>query len=186
MSKRPLIIGLTGTNASGKGTIADYLKRKGFAYYSLSDVIREELKKKKIKITRESLILTGNRLRERFGPAILAKRIITRMTNKNSVVDSIRNTNEVRELRKLKNFTLIAVDAPIGLRFERAKARGRVENATTVEQFRAIEKREASKNAKHQQIDKCTRMADYKIKNEGTKKELDGKIERIIKRIKKS
>ena len=39
-----MIIGLTGENCAGKGTVADYLKKKGFYYLSLSDVIREELK----------------------------------------------------------------------------------------------------------------------------------------------
>ena len=38
-----IIIGLTGENCAGKGTVADYLVQKGFYYYSLSDTIREEL-----------------------------------------------------------------------------------------------------------------------------------------------
>jgi len=37
-----VVIGLVGRNASGKGQVAEYLKSKGFIYYSLSDVIRNE------------------------------------------------------------------------------------------------------------------------------------------------
>lgn len=38
------LIGLIGPNASGKGEVADYLKKKGYQVYSLSDVLREEAK----------------------------------------------------------------------------------------------------------------------------------------------
>ena len=36
-----MIIGLTGRNAAGKGAAAEFLKSKGFAFHSLSDVIRD-------------------------------------------------------------------------------------------------------------------------------------------------
>ena len=39
-------IGVTGTLGSGKDTLAAYLVSKGFEHISLSDLIREELKKK--------------------------------------------------------------------------------------------------------------------------------------------
>ncbi len=51
-----MIIGLTGKNASGKGEVAQYLKTRGFTFYSLSDVLREELKRKKKVISRNNLI----------------------------------------------------------------------------------------------------------------------------------
>ena len=41
-----MIIGLTGTKASGKGIIADILKEGGFVYYSLSDIVGEEAARK--------------------------------------------------------------------------------------------------------------------------------------------
>ena len=40
-----MIIGLTGKNGSGKGVVAAFLKERGFIFHSLSDVIREEIKK---------------------------------------------------------------------------------------------------------------------------------------------
>src|SRR5437667_178709 len=55
-----MIIGLTGKNAAGKGAVATFLRDRSFYYYSLSDVIREELERRKIPITRDSLIATGN------------------------------------------------------------------------------------------------------------------------------
>ena len=44
--KEAMIIGLTGKNAAGKGEVARFLQDKGFYYHSLSDVLREELKKR--------------------------------------------------------------------------------------------------------------------------------------------
>ena len=39
------LIGLTGTNGAGKGEVAAYLMKKGYAYVSLSDEIRDELRR---------------------------------------------------------------------------------------------------------------------------------------------
>ena len=41
-----MIIGLTGKNGSGKGEVAEVLKSAGYLYYSLSDMLREELRKR--------------------------------------------------------------------------------------------------------------------------------------------
>ena len=60
-----MIIGLTGKNAAGKGEVAEYLKKKGFVYYSLSDVIREEATEKGLEHSRENLINLGNELRKK-------------------------------------------------------------------------------------------------------------------------
>jgi dephospho-CoA kinase len=181
MTTKPVIIGLTGTNASGKGVIADYLKKKGFEYFSLSDVIRDELTKEGLSSSRENLINKGNFLRSKFGSDILAKKIKQKLSKNNAVIDSIRNTNEVSELKKLKGFHLVAVDAPINLRFSRAILRGRIENAASLEEFKKIELREKSDKQGEQQLDKCIQMADYKIMNDGTMEELHEKIEDILK-----
>lgn len=116
-----MIIGLTGTNAAGKGTVAKYLVEKGFRYYSLSDELRQLLKKRKIPATRANLIEGGKYYRKRFGRGYLAAVVIKKIKDKNGVVDSIRNLGEVAELKKQKNFFLIAVDAPVQIRFRRAK-----------------------------------------------------------------
>ncbi|MYB53186.1 MAG: AAA family ATPase, partial [Acidobacteriia bacterium] len=55
-----MIIGLTGTNGSGKTVACELLQRKGFQFYSLSDVIREELAEKGLAANRENLIAEGN------------------------------------------------------------------------------------------------------------------------------
>ena len=44
-----MIIGLTGTKASGKGAIADILGEEGFVYSSTSDRVREEAERRGLK-----------------------------------------------------------------------------------------------------------------------------------------
>jgi dephospho-CoA kinase len=63
-----MIIGITGPNASGKDTVADILEEKGFIHYSLSDILREELKKSNKEEIRKNLIKIGNELRKKIWP----------------------------------------------------------------------------------------------------------------------
>jgi len=51
-----IIIGITGTNASGKDTAADFFKAQGFNIFSLSDILREEARRRDLAISRENLI----------------------------------------------------------------------------------------------------------------------------------
>ena len=59
-----MLIGLTGTMACGKGTVAEHLKDKGFEGYVFSDVIKEEATKKGFELTRQNLQKVGDILRE--------------------------------------------------------------------------------------------------------------------------
>ncbi|MCK4521881.1 MAG: AAA family ATPase [Nanoarchaeota archaeon] len=175
-----MIIGLTGTFASGKDEIAKYLQNKGFAHYSLSDVIRDYATEKGLEHSRKNLRMLGNELRTKYGPAVLAKKIKDKFTGKD-VVSSIRNPAEIEELKKQKDFVLIGVDAPVELRFERAMKRGRIENALTLKKFKENEKKENIKNKTNQQLNECLKMADKLIINDSTLEELYKKIEKVIK-----
>jgi dephospho-CoA kinase len=181
-----IIIGLTGTNGSGKGTIAEFLIKKGFQYHSLSDVIRDELKINNLEPSRENLIKTGNKLRSDFGPAVLAEKIQNKFSNKLIVIDSIRNPMEINSLKKNKNFFLIALDADPEIRFKRVMKRGRNENADTLEKFIEIENREKSSDTAAQQIDVCMSMADFLVKNNTNINSLQNSIEDILSNITKN
>ena len=76
-----MIIGLTGKNGAGKGEVARYLQERGFHYYSLSDVLREEAAKEGKPITRDVLVDLGNRLRSQHGPSVLAEKIFAFLLN---------------------------------------------------------------------------------------------------------
>ncbi|MBI2654262.1 AAA family ATPase [Candidatus Woesearchaeota archaeon] len=186
-----MIIGLTGKNAAGKGEVAAYLKTKGFIYYSLSDVLREEATKRGLEHSREKLINLGNELRKKHGASYLAKEVNKKIKrqlknnkNQNFVVDSIRSPHEAKELMKNKEFSLIGVDATIELRFKRLLERNRVGDARTLEEFKQQEQRENLKGDTNQQLDATFAMAGKIIVNEGSLGELHKKVDDLLIQLK--
>ena len=177
-----MIIGLTGKNGSGKTEVCTYLKSRGFSFRSLSDVIREEIRRQGLAIDRETLIEVGNKLRNEFGPGVLAERILEGLENdRNYVIDSIRNPSEVEVLKKSGNFTLLMIDADPEIRFKRSSERGRENAARTLEQFLEEESRELhSDNPAKQQLNTTARLADHSVSNNGTIDELHQKLEQIL------
>ena len=142
-STKQIIIGLTGPNGAGKGEVANFLKSKGFAYYSLSDVIRDEATKRNLEHSRENLRIIGNELRESFGPSVLGKLTLEKIENQKvsrAVVDSIRNPEEIKQLKTNHAFFLLGVTSKIETRFERAMKRNRNENALNLEEFKKARK----------------------------------------------
>jgi len=138
-----MIIGLTGRNGSGKGTVADWFKARGFGYGSLSDVIRADMADRGVDITRDNLIAAGRRLRTEGGPGVLAQRILATIpADANHVVDSIRNPVEVEVLRGRADFILLEVVAEERTRYQRMVARNRGGDAASFEEFRRQEQAE--------------------------------------------
>ena len=180
-----MIIGLTGRNASGKGEVANYLRKRGFLYSSLSDAIRDEIKRRGREVTREVLIEVGNELRGRFGPGILAERISEQLrAAQNSVVDSIRNPAEVEVLRRRKDFVLLAVKADQAVRFERSCARGREGATQSLEQFVEEESRELDSNdPASQQLIATERLADVVVQNNSSLEDLHRNLDALMVRI---
>ncbi len=174
-----MIIGLTGENCAGKSTVAEHLKKKSFYFYSLSDVIREELRAEGKAVTRENLIEKGNALREAHGPGALGLRMVEKIQDdKNYVIDSIRNPAEVEELKKLGRFYLIHVTAPPEVRFKRTKKRQREEDPQTFDAFVEIEKIEMENEDKTKQnLVGTFALADKKINNAGSMNQLHDQID---------
>jgi len=177
-----IIIGLTGENCAGKGTIADYMKKKSFYYLSLSDIIREELAAKGKEITRANLIAEGNRIRDASGAGALAKRTIEKMEHdRNYVVDSIRNPEEARELKRLNNFFFIYITAPAEMRFERMHSRARESDPQTFEAFKVIEEMELKNAEKSKQnLLETFDMADRKVINDSSVEALHEKVDLLL------
>jgi dephospho-CoA kinase len=173
------LIGLTGTNGSGKTEAAEFFQKKGFARFSLSDEIREELSRRGEAPSRNNMIRMGNELRERFGADVLARRLLDKISGR-AVVDSIRNPEEVRFLRKRQGFILLALDAPLELRYHRITLRGRDESVSTLEAFAAKEREEMAGTANGQRLKACLEMADVLIVNDGSLADLTRKLEAFL------
>lgn len=182
-----MIIGLTGTLSSGKGIVAEFLKKKGFVYLSLSDELREIAKEKKIELTRENLQNLGNQLREEQGTGILAELVREKIKNQEytkAIVDAIRNPAEIIELRKIKDFFLISVDAPFKIRFNRIVERNRESDPKTWDDFLKVDARDQrEENEKGQQVRKCMEQAEFTIINDKELKDLEDTIRILFQKI---
>jgi dCMP deaminase len=180
-----MIIGLTGKNASGKGEVAEFLKKRSFEYHSLSDVIRDELKQQGKSVTRTNLLQTGNELRGKYGSSVLAERILKQLEpDKNYVIDSFRNPSEAEAFRIRNDFALIQVTASPEIRFKRIKERKRESDPQTYEEFLELEEKEAhSADPMVQLLDKTAAGADHKIQNNGTFEELKVGITQLVQEL---
>lgn len=177
-----MIIGLTGKNGSGKGEVARFLREAGFIYYSLSDVLREELKKAGREITRKNLTEFANELRSQKGAGCLGSLVALKLeAGNNYVVDSIRHPAEVEALKPVKNFYLLAIESDPQIRFERIKSRSRENDTITYEAFVEQEAKEAAgEKPTDQQLNKTLESADATIENNTTLEDLYQEIRQIV------
>ena len=180
-----MILGISGTNAAGKGEVVAYLEARSFYALSLSDVIRDELAARGEEPSRERMIEVGRAIREAEGAGALANRLLDRLQpDRNYVVDSVRHPAEVEVLRSRgRGFHLLWVDAPQALRFERLRARARPGDPETLEEFRRLESLELeSESEAGQQLLAVRETADFRIQNEGALDALHESLRRVLER----
>ena len=178
-----MIIGLTGRNASGKGTIADWLVARGFRYTSLSDAIRDWLRAQGQDPTRDNLTWAGRTLRSEGGPGVLAVRTLAVIApGEDVVVDSVRNPAEVEALRARPDFVLLEVHADRQVRWQRLAARGRAGDARDFAEFARQEEAElASGDPAAQQLVATAALADARVDNGGDRQALEAALESLLR-----
>lgn len=179
---RPLVIGLTGPNGAGKGEIAAMLRDSGYAYLSLSDLVREEARRRGLEPVRENLIRVGRDLRREHGSGVLARRARERIEAP-CVVDSVRNPGEVAQLRELDEFFLIGVTADARTRFARMQDRGRPGDAQTLEEFLERERIEDSDDEEGQRAGATLALADLVLRNDDTLEVLEAKLRDALREL---
>lgn len=183
MNQKQVMLGITGTNGAGKGTVVEYLiKQKKFVHFSASGLITEEIEKRGLPVNRDSMIEVGNDLRAKNGAGYIAEELIRRASKNegNSIIESIRTLGEVEKLRE-KGGILLAVDAEQKLRYERNLKRGGVKDDVSFGEFVEQERKEMeSDDPNKQNLLACRKAADYVIQNNGSIEELNNEIEKLL------
>lgn len=143
-----MIIGLSGTFASGKDTLAHHLvATKNFLHVSTGDMIRAVAEAEYGNIERPTLFKTANETREKRGPGVFAELALEKYEAEKSqysgvVISGVRSLGEVEVIKKAGG-KIAFVDAPIEVRYQRIKARHRSgEEKLSFEEFKASEERE--------------------------------------------
>ena len=187
-----MIIGVCGTIAAGKETLTSFFRENGFVYLETSAIIKEELLKLGLEITRTNMQDWADEQRTKYGVGALMKIMLERTKKdptKNYLFDSLRNPGEADFLRKnCTNFALIGVDAPKGIRFERILQRGKLYDPKTWEEFLNVDERDLNdtKNPLGQHTAKLLAMADFIIINDKGLESATSQIEHIYGIIKEN
>lgn len=142
------IVGIGGTNGSGKDTVGHMLaERHGYLFVSVSDLLRDEARKRGLPVEREVLRMVSAEWRREHGLGVLVDRAMQlyesqRDKYKGVVACPMRNVGEAARIHELGG-SLIWVDADPKIRYERITSRFRTaEDDKTYEQFLAEEQAE--------------------------------------------
>lgn len=143
-----MIIGLSGTFASGKDTLAHHLvATRNFLHVSTGDMIRAVAEAEYGNIERPTLFKTANETREKRGPGVFAELALEKYTEEQDkydgvVISGVRSLGEADMIKKAGG-KIVFVDAPIEIRYQRIKDRHRSgEEKLSFEEFKASEEQE--------------------------------------------
>jgi len=178
-----MIVGIVGSIASGKDTVAEYLSKKGFKAFSCSDILREIMRSEGVETTIPNMTEFGNNLREKKGNGYLAKVACERAGDGDMVLTSIRQVGEIEFLKTKPDFFLIKLDAPIDLRLKRLQERNRPGDVRDMEELKRIEAKQADGKGGAMNMNKCFEMADVEIINDKTFEELHKEVDSVIERL---
>ncbi len=178
-----MILGVTGTNGGGKGTVVDYLKTKGFIHYSVSGEIAKEAERRGLHPDRPTLGMIGNELRALHGAGYFVALFKDRAAAsgvRDLVIESIRSLGEAEALRSAGG-ALLAVDADRHVRYGRIIGRGSHKDKVDFEIWRMQEEKEWHNQAAHDMdVPGVMSRADFTIDNDGTLVELHAKLDEVL------
>lgn len=177
------IIAFTGMAGSGKSTAVEVAKELNLFVFRMGDLIWEEVKKRGLELKDENVGKIATEERKKFGYGIWAERTIKKIKNLNEkvvIIDGLRGKEEIEVYRKAfkKHFVLIAIFSQRKKRYERIKARKRVDDIFTIENFNERDKRELKWG-----LGNSIALADYLIINEESLRKFRNKIKNLLKEL---
>lgn len=180
-----LIIGLAGKIASGKGTVAAYLRDKYQAeIFGFSTPLRDILKRLYLEANRPNMAGLSSSLRELFGQDLLSKTITQDLQQTKSdvaVLDGIRRLPDIEQAMKLPNFKLIQVVTDEKIRYERLIQRNQNpdDQAKTFETFLTDQQLETERG-----IPEIMALAEFTINNDGDLNHLQTQVDELLAKLK--
>lgn len=178
------VIGIAGTNGSGKDTVGHMLaEHHGYLFISITELLRDELKRRGLEVTRGNLRALSAEWRRQLGLGVLVDKAVAeyevvRDQYTGVVISSLRNPGEADRVHALGG-TVVWIDADPRVRYERIQAskaeRNRAgEDDKTFEQFLAEEEAEMhSANGDETSLDMSAVKAKADISPENNSPDLE-------------
>lgn len=133
-----ILIGIAGTNGSGKDTIGSLLMNNyNFMFISVSDILRAELQRQGLSTARENARDLSANWRRQYGLGVLITKAqaifeASQQAYNGLAIASLRNPGEVDEVHKLGG-KVLWVDADPKLRYQRIQQNLHLRGATRQE-----------------------------------------------------
>ncbi len=180
-----MIIGIAGTIGSGKGTVVEYLKSKGFVQYSSSKLLGELVEKEGNPKTRDFLSPMATRLQIEYPGGIAEKNYHEKYLldkPKDAIFEALHRQSEANFVRSIGG-KIIGIDASLEKRFDRTKLRN--EGAKDEGDFEDFKKQSAIEDdgggdiSRDNNVRAVVDVADFHIENNGTLEELLAQIDAL-------
>lgn len=189
---RMKLIGIAGTNGSGKDTVGHILAEKHeWLFISVTDMLREECRVRGLEVARENLRAISAEWRREGGLGVLVDKALNEYEKqggdgryKGLVLASLRNPGEADRVHELGG-TVVWVDADPQLRYDRIQSsnRGRgSEDSKTFEEFLAEQEAEMhhSGDAATLNLAGVKALADTEIFNESDLETLENAVSDLL------
>jgi dephospho-CoA kinase len=139
------IIGIAGTDGSGKDSLGHFLRDEfGWYFISITDLLRAEAAKRGLELSRAILKQISAEWRQKEGLGVLINHAVKEYESLSKKYNglcmaSLRNPGEVDRVHELGG-KVVWLDAPIKLRYQRAITRNKgTEDQVSFEEFKKEE-----------------------------------------------
>jgi Dephospho-CoA kinase len=176
-----MIVLLVGMPGSGKEEFKKVAMELGWEVVSMGDVVRNYTTSLGLELNEKNVGSVASSERETKGMDIWARRTLEKIKNKKTVVDGIRNREEVEFFKKNlgEKLVLVAIFSSEKTRFQRIINRGRLDDVKNIEEFEERDRRELSWG-----LGNVISKSDYFIVNEGTLEEFKEKVRSFLNSLK--
>ncbi len=184
MSTKQIKIAIVGHPLSGKDTVGEYLASEyGFTHLPTGQMVRDYMAANDLgEPTRDMMQKVANEVRAAKGADYFLRLALDSQADR-VAVNGLRAVGEIQAARDA-GCIIIAAVAPIEKRYEWAKARGRVSDRVSFEDFEKQELAEGnSKNEAEQNVDAAIQAADYTVGNESDLAHLYLAVDRLMAQL---
>lgn len=179
MNKIVAIVGMTG---SGKTEAGDFFRKKGYEVLRFGSVVDDAVKEAGLPWTPENTAIYRKKLRDEFGMAAMAIKVFPKIKqlidsgSSKIALDGLYSWEEYEYLKKeFPDLILLCVYASPRIRYKRLGVRD--DRPFSPEEARKRDEHEVVVTNKGGPI----AIADYLVKNEGTKEEFNNQLEMFLK-----